>query len=100
VLLDLKHLLIEAKQKVPLFLAAMQSENEKYLDLGGKLGNDITKQFDSTVYFQMREGAVTVVVWDTESQTAQNWRPSRASRRPILVARIILLPMLQIIELL
>lgn len=36
VLLDLKHLLIEAKQKVPPFLAALQSENEKYLDLGGK----------------------------------------------------------------
>lgn len=36
VLLDLKHLLIEAKQKVPHFLATLQSENEKYLDLGGK----------------------------------------------------------------
>lgn len=37
VLLDLKHLLMEAKQKVPPFLAALQSENEKYLDVGGKL---------------------------------------------------------------
>lgn len=36
VLLDLKHLLMEAKQKVPPFLAELQSENEKYLDLGGK----------------------------------------------------------------
>ena len=36
VLLDLKHLLLEAKQKVPPFLAQLQSENEKYLDLGGK----------------------------------------------------------------
>lgn len=36
VLLDLKHLLIEAKQKVPLFLTNLQSEQEKYLDLGGK----------------------------------------------------------------
>lgn len=36
VLLDLKHLLIEAKQKVPPFLAELQSENEKYLDLGGR----------------------------------------------------------------
>ena len=34
-LLDLKHLLIEAKQKVPPFLAALQSENEQYLDMGG-----------------------------------------------------------------
>ncbi|KAL5021484.1 hypothetical protein ScPMuIL_000639 [Solemya velum] len=38
ILLDLKHLLIEAKQKVPLFLATMQSESEKYLDLGGEVG--------------------------------------------------------------
>lgn len=35
-MLDLKHLLREAKQKIPPFLAAMQSENEKYLDIGGK----------------------------------------------------------------
>lgn len=37
VLLDLKHLLVEARQKVPHFLAMLQSENEKYLDLGGKI---------------------------------------------------------------
>lgn len=37
VLLDLKHLLIEAQQKVPLFLAELESENEKYLQLGGIL---------------------------------------------------------------
>ena len=36
ILLDLKHLLIEAKQKVPPFLANMQSDSEKYLDIGGK----------------------------------------------------------------
>jgi len=35
VLLDLKHLLIEAHQKVPLFLSELESENEKYLQLGG-----------------------------------------------------------------
>ncbi|XP_039297448.1 LOW QUALITY PROTEIN: ATP-dependent RNA helicase abstrakt [Nilaparvata lugens] len=38
VLLDLKHLLMEAKQKVPPFLAELQSENEKYLDLGDERG--------------------------------------------------------------
>ncbi|XP_054286318.1 ATP-dependent RNA helicase abstrakt-like [Macrosteles quadrilineatus] len=38
VLLDLKHLLIEAKQKVPQFLAELQSENEKYLELGDERG--------------------------------------------------------------
>jgi len=37
VLLDLKHLLMEAKQKVPQFLLELCSENEKYLDLGGKI---------------------------------------------------------------
>ncbi|KAG1656000.1 putative ATP-dependent RNA helicase DDX41 [Nymphon striatum] len=37
VLLDLKHLLMEAKQRVPPFLLALESENEKYLELGGKL---------------------------------------------------------------
>ena len=33
VLLDLKHLLIEAKQQVPPFLATLESEEEKYLNL-------------------------------------------------------------------
>uniref|UniRef100_A0A6M2DTP6 RNA helicase n=1 Tax=Xenopsylla cheopis TaxID=163159 RepID=A0A6M2DTP6_XENCH len=50
VLLDLKHLLKEAKQKVPQFLADLAHENEKYLDLGdtqgcsycGGLGHRIT----------------------------------------------------------
>lgn len=38
ILLDLKHLLIEAKQQVPEFLATLYSENEKNLDLGGEVG--------------------------------------------------------------
>ena len=38
ILLDLKHLLIEAKQKLPPFLAALQTESEKYLDLGDERG--------------------------------------------------------------
>lgn len=38
VLLDLKHLLMEAKQKVPTFLADLCSESEKYLVLGGEHG--------------------------------------------------------------
>jgi ATP-dependent RNA helicase DDX41 len=37
VLLDLKHLLIEAKQDVPPFLATLQSETEVFQDLGGNL---------------------------------------------------------------
>lgn len=51
VLLDLKHLLIEAKQKVPTFLGELCSETEKYLDVGdtqgcsycGGLGHRITE---------------------------------------------------------
>ncbi|XP_033207780.1 ATP-dependent RNA helicase abstrakt [Belonocnema kinseyi] len=38
VLLDLKHLLMEAKQKVPAFLLELCSENEKYLNLGNERG--------------------------------------------------------------
>jgi hypothetical protein len=36
VLLDLKHLLAEAKQKIPSFLAALEPENEELLNVGGK----------------------------------------------------------------
>ncbi|KAI1305779.1 ATP-dependent RNA helicase abstrakt [Halotydeus destructor] len=49
VLLDLKHLLIEAKQPVPEFLLALESEQEQYLHMGeqgctycGGLGHRIT----------------------------------------------------------
>lgn len=38
VLLDLKHLLLEARQRVPPFLAELSSENEKYLELGDERG--------------------------------------------------------------
>lgn len=38
VLLDLKHLLIEAKQRVPPFLSAFTSEEEAFLDIGGIKG--------------------------------------------------------------
>lgn len=50
-LLDLKHLLLEARQKIPPFLAELESEQEKFLDLGagekgcaycGGLGHRIT----------------------------------------------------------
>jgi hypothetical protein len=41
ILLDLKHLLIEAKQKVPPFLANLVSENEQYLNIGGKFELEI-----------------------------------------------------------
>lgn len=37
-LLDLKHLLLEAKQPVPDFLAAIESDKDRYLNLGGEVG--------------------------------------------------------------
>ena len=37
-LIDLKHLLIEARQRVPQFLADMHSESEQFLTLGGFKG--------------------------------------------------------------
>ncbi|CAG5132902.1 unnamed protein product [Candidula unifasciata] len=38
ILLDLKHLLKEANQRVPAFLATLESEAEKYLDIAGDVG--------------------------------------------------------------
>ena len=37
VLLDLKHLLLEAKQKVPPVLAALQADADQLIDIGGVL---------------------------------------------------------------
>lgn len=78
VLLDLKHLLIEARQKVPLFLAELESENEKYLQLGGSklffssLGPSFPLCVLKKFIFQMKEVAVIVVVWATELQIVRN----------------------------
>jgi len=38
VLLDLKHLLMEAKQKIPPVLGNLESQNDDYLELGGMQG--------------------------------------------------------------
>ncbi|XP_065828204.1 probable ATP-dependent RNA helicase DDX41 [Oscarella lobularis] len=37
-LIDLKHLLVEAKQRIPPVLAALKSQNDEYLDLGDERG--------------------------------------------------------------
>ena len=37
-MLDLKHLLIEAKQRVPEFLALLTSDKEQYLNIEGEVG--------------------------------------------------------------
>lgn len=63
VLLDLKHLLIEAKQKVPTFLADLCSESEKYLELGGKiLDIFFASAYKINPLFQANMDAVIVVV--------------------------------------
>jgi len=108
VLLDLKHLLMEAKQKVPPFLLELCSENEKYLNLGGRIIVDDLFIFSSfffimnlyhsiscklknifLVLLQTNVDAVTVVDSDIESQSVRNWRLCRTSRRPILDVAII-----------
>ncbi|XP_033122481.1 probable ATP-dependent RNA helicase DDX41 [Anneissia japonica] len=38
VLLDLKHLLVEAKQRVPMVLLSLEGDNEEYLNLGDERG--------------------------------------------------------------
>lgn len=108
ILLDLKHLLREAKQKIPPFLANMQSENEKYLDIGGKLSWQLTKKYVILIgrisrvvildllvvmmvsfgmcLLQARLAAPTVEDWDIVSQTVPNWRQSRQNRRRTSVA--------------
>lgn len=111
VLLDLKHLLMEAKQKVPPFLLELCSENEKYLNLGGRTMVYIflltfmnlcrsckLKNIKKTFYIykdiflvltQTNAAAVIVVDLDIESQSVLNWRLYRISRRPILGVAII-----------
>ena len=60
VLMDLKHLLIEAKQQVPPFLATLETEEENYLNLqAGKFFLnifsvkliDIFKNFVKLIFF-------------------------------------------------
>lgn len=96
VLLDLKHLLIEAKQKVPLFLANLQSENEKYLDLGGTYTNLFFLVNQSIwlfnfffYYYQMNVVVVTVVVSVTESRIVRNWKLFNLKQQAISEEEII-----------
>lgn len=100
VLLDLKHLLMEAKQKVPPFLLELCSENEKYLNLGGQ--RNILIIFMGILFLILRRRlncvlialqtnvvAAIVAVLVTESQNVRNWRPSKTNRHRILGGGII-----------
>ena len=57
-LLDLKHLLLEAKQKIPPVLAVLQAENEGYLDLGG-----MTSQYCIQFHFPFAEDELILNVF-------------------------------------
>lgn len=87
--MDLKHLLIEAKQKVPPFLAELCSENEKYLELGGKFLLKSLNELYLLFVFQANMGAVIVVVLAIELQTVRNWRLFKTNKHLILEEEII-----------
>lgn len=107
VLMDLKALLVEAKQKVPPVLQVLQTGEETMLDIGGEFklisysvitlcflykcsSNTIILRLTvasflkyMVVVVSQERGAVHfVVVWVIVSQTVQNWRPCRRSRSP------------------
>lgn len=110
VLLDLKHLLREAKQKIPPFLLELCSENEKYLNVGGKADECSISINDKPFYSimnqpnelhcpsQMSKGAAIAVVLVTELPNARNWKRFRTSRPRISAVAIIWPAMPPIIE--
>lgn len=72
VLLDLKHLLIEAKQNVPPFLATLQSETEVFQDLGGKKStfSILTSDKIDYHYFLNRRQRLQLLRWTWSSYYA------------------------------
>lgn len=101
VLMDLKALLVEAKQKVPPVLQVLQTGDETMLDIGGKqvmplgfhaLSIKIVLSFKKFLktfltylphVVSQENGAVRfVVVLAIVSQTVLSWRPCRPSRSP------------------
>lgn len=92
---------MEAKQKVPPFLAELCSENEKYLNLGGKIFQKAFKHAIATLLFfvfQTTEVAAIAVDWVTELLIVPNLKPSKINRLRILEDEIILLTRLLIIN--
>jgi len=77
----LKHLLIEAKQKVPDFLANLQSENEQYLNIGGKcrlifncrLGHLTRKTVSEMIYNVLRGTLNPTILYHTVVKKQQHW---------------------------
>jgi superfamily II DNA/RNA helicase len=97
VLLDLKHLLREAKQKIPPFLLELCSENEKYLNVGGIVKLQLFRNYNhycivqcnGKFNLQTSKAAATAVVLVTGLQNVRNWKQSRTNRPRILVVVII-----------
>lgn len=92
--MDLKALLVEAKQKVPPVLQVLQNGDETMLDIGGESFYGETKlkmvsHLSHLLFFpfvliisQGREAAHFAVVSVIVSQTVQSWRPCRRNRSP------------------
>jgi hypothetical protein len=80
VLLDLKHLLIEAKQIVPPFLLQLESDKERLLDIGGKNAVSRVDRF-ARVHLQTNPAVRTVTVLAIASPIALNWNLSTSKQR-------------------
>lgn len=99
VLLDLKHLLIEAKQNVPPFLATLQSETEVFQDLGGNC-EKIYLMIFWYILSILQATKVVVIVVDLAIvlHSVQNWKPKATSKSLLLGGKITCLILLLIIE--
>lgn len=92
--MDLKALLVEAKQKVPPVLQVLQTGDETMLDIGGEFFKPIPVPTDANIQpflthlilvSSQERGAVhSAVVLAIVSQIVPSWRPCRPSRSPTL----------------
>lgn len=97
--MDLKALLVEAKQKVPPVLQVLQTGDETMLDIGGEQSSLVISVIllcflDPSLWAvcrllltcltdsQERGGARSVEVSAIVSQTAPSWRPCRPNKSP------------------
>ena len=87
-LIDLKHLLVEAKQRIPPVLAALKSQNDEYLDLGGKGRSLFTLRppmcATMICMFQTNAAVPTAVVLAIASPTVPSSKRCKRNRRRTL----------------
>jgi superfamily II DNA/RNA helicase len=67
VLLDLKALLEEAKQEVPIFLQTLQSESDKILDIGGNFKLSNRSKFVTLLSIFCRRQGLFILRWTWSS---------------------------------